>query len=114
MCEFESLYFDDDGYVVRCKQCGHYQLAFISTMLSLTQNEFEKFCQLVYYKCQEPDAALLPNSKCIVIPTPGSKFCLVLSKVEAVKLCSILDEVDTEARVLAMLSMFNKPNDPRR
>ena len=32
MCQYHSLYSGDQGYVVRCEQCGQYQWAFGTTL----------------------------------------------------------------------------------
>ncbi len=77
MCEFQSLYFGDDGYVVRCKQCGNYQAGFISTMLTLTENDFYALCKIVRLKNTEP--VNLPGyCKSIILPTPAQGFLCCL------------------------------------
>jgi hypothetical protein len=40
VCNFQSLYMNDDGYVVRCKECGPYQLGFSSALLTLLKKNF--------------------------------------------------------------------------
>lgn len=107
MCEFQSLYFNDDGYVVRCKQCGCYQLAFGSTMLTLTKKGFETFCKMVKHKCNERDFLFSEHSKCVVIPTPSNGVYMLLTKNEVNQLNEILEEADNEEKAQCLLSLFN-------
>ncbi|HRO48439.1 DUF6686 family protein [Agriterribacter sp.] len=107
MCGFQYLYNGEDGYVVRCKQCGHYQLAFASVMLTLTENEFRLFGELVKYKCEGADDALTEYSKSVVLRTPAEGVFILLTKNEAVRLCEILEEADNENKALTLMSMFN-------
>jgi hypothetical protein len=108
MCEFQSLYFNNDGYVVRCKQCGHYQIAFGSTMLTLVKKDFEAICKMVKYKSSEKDSSFSEHSKCVVIPTPSYGLHMLLTKNEANRFNEILEEADNEAKALCLLSLFNQ------
>jgi hypothetical protein len=107
MCQFQSLYFDDDGYVVRCKQCDHYQIAFGSTMLTLAQKDFETICQIVKHKCAEENFEFAGHAKCIIIPTPSGGVHLLLTKEEANRFNDILEEADNEAKAQCLISLFN-------
>ncbi|HRN57070.1 MAG TPA: hypothetical protein PLL71_11490 [Agriterribacter sp.] len=107
MCGFRYLYNGEDGYVVRCKQCGHYQLAFASFMLTLTENEFRSFGELVKYKCEAADDALTEYSKTVVLRTPAAGVFILLTKSEALRLSEILEEADNENKALSLISMFN-------
>lgn len=108
MCEFQSLYFGDDGYVVRCGKCGHYQVAFASTMLNMTEEDFVKLCQLVKTKMEEPDHYNNPSAKCIVVPTASKGMYMLLTRKEAERLNEILEEADSEEKALAMMSLFQQ------
>ena len=82
MCGFRYLYNGGDGYIVRCKNCGHYQIAFASFMLTLSQNEFQSFCELAKYKCSEPDHSLAEHSKSIILQIPAQGVFILLTKNE--------------------------------
>ncbi|MEO5890765.1 MAG: DUF6686 family protein [Ferruginibacter sp.] len=107
MCEFQSLYFDEDGYVVRCKQCGHYQVAFISTMLTLTETDFHEFCKLVKNKWYNSDESSPDCSKAVILKTPAQGVFIMLTRSEAGRFCEILEQADSEARALTMINLFN-------
>lgn len=106
MCEYQSLYFSDDGYVVRCGKCGHYQLAFASTMLTMTKEDFATFCHIVKTKMKEANEYYTPSAKCILIPAASKSTYLLLTKKEAQRLHEILEEADTEEKAQAMMRLF--------
>lgn len=106
-CEYQSLYYGDDGYVVRCRKCGYYQVAFISTMLTLTVADFHALRELVKQKCHEADVSFAEHSKSVVLQTPSQQVCLLLTRKEALNFCDILEEADTEARTQSLLGLFN-------
>lgn len=108
MCEFQSLYFGDDGYVVRCCKCGHYQLAFASSMLNLLEEDFKKLRSIIKNKNNEPDHYNNPSAKTVVIPTPVNGAFMLLTTRETKRLHEILEEADTEEQALAMISLFQQ------
>jgi hypothetical protein len=108
MCEFESLYFNDDGYVVRCKKCGYYQLAFGTIMLTLTKKDFETMRNVVQQKCNEGDFSLCEHSKCVCIPTPSTGMYMLLTKNEAKRFNEILEEADNEEKAKSLLNLFKQ------
>ena len=108
MCHFDSLYYGDDGYVVRCKQCGHYQVAFISTMLTLTENNFQALCKIVQHKCIEADYCFAENSKSVIIQTASEGMYLLLTSGEVKRFNYILEEADNEEKALSLISLFNQ------
>lgn len=108
MCEFQSLYFGEDGYVVRCDKCGHYQLAFASTMLTMTKEDFATLCHTVKIKMNEANEYYHDSAKCIVIPAASKSTCLLLTKKEAQRLHEILEAADTEEKVQAMMRLFHQ------
>lgn len=107
MCEFQSFYFGDDGYVVRCKECNHYQLAYTSTMLTLTECDFQALYKLVKYKCAEADYSLSAHSKTVIIQTPAQGVCIFLTRLETVRFSEILEEADNESKAQTLMSLFN-------
>ena len=107
MCGFQYLYNGEDGYIIKKKNCGHYQIAFASFMLTLSQNEFQSFCDLAKYKCNEPNHSLAEHSKSIVLQTPAQGVFILLTQNEGVRLCEILEEADNEDKALTLLSLFS-------
>ena len=108
MCEFQSLYFGDDGYVIKCSKCGHYQLAFASTMLTMTKEDFATLCHTVKIKMKEANGYSNHPAKCVVIPAASKSTYLLLTKKEAQRLDEILEEADNEEKALEMMSLFHQ------
>ncbi|MDX1937926.1 MAG: DUF6686 family protein [Flavihumibacter sp.] len=107
-CEFTPLYTGENGYVVRCRQCGHYQVAFISTALSLNKQEFHFFRQLVAQKSTEFSYAFAEHSKCVILETACTGICLILTWKELNQLHQVLETADAEAQALDLIILFNK------
>ena len=107
MCEFQTLYFEDDGYVVRCKQCGHYQLGFGTIMFTLPGNEFREFCKTVKHKCTEAECIASPHKKKVILQTPSPGICLLLTHFENRHFSKILDQADSEEKALEIMNLFN-------
>lgn len=108
MCQFQSLYFEDDGYVVRCKQCNNYQLAFGNMMITLSQHDFDIMCKAVQHKCAEENFTFSGYAKCIVVPTPSNGMHLLLTKKELTRFNEILEEADNEAKAQSLISLFSR------
>ena len=108
MCQFESLYYGDDGFVIRCKQCGHYRVAFISTMLNLTENNFQALRKVVQHKCIEADYSYAENNKSIIIETALDGVYIMLTSSEVKRFNYILEEADNEVKALSLISLFNQ------
>lgn len=106
MCEFKSLHYGDDGYVVRCKQCGHFQTGYMSTMLTLTEDDFGILCKMVKYKNSEAES-FPGNCKNIILPTPAEGIFMLLTKQEVSRFNEILEEADNEVKALNLIRLFN-------
>jgi hypothetical protein len=90
MCSYNTLHLNEDGYVISCNGCNHLQLAFGTTVLILTRNEFSEFCEMVEDRKNLWDSDGFPMSKCIYIPTKNKDVALVFSYKELLKLHHIL------------------------
>ena len=107
-CKFQSLYYGDAGYVVKCNKCGCYQVAYISTLLNLTRHNFQALCSLVQCKCGEADYIMAGNTKTVVLQTSADGICLLLTRQELLGLHKILQEADNEEKALTLISLFNR------
>ena len=93
---------------MRCNKCSHYQVAFASTMLNLTEEDFRKLCGVVKNKNNEPDHYNNSTAKAVVIPTPTNGMYLLLTKKETTRLFEILEESDNEEKALELLNLFRQ------
>lgn len=106
MCEFQSLYYNDDGYVVQCKDCQYYQLGFGSTMLSLSPRDFNTLSKIVSSKYHENYFDFSEHVRNVTIPTPSHNVFMLLTKEEANRFHEILEAADIEARAQQLFAMF--------
>lgn len=104
MCQFQQLYCDAYGYVIRCTECQHYQLSFNSTVLSLTESEFQRF--LVVAEAYKDDKNVAQELKQIILPTPCKGVYMVLSGDQLVHLSNMLETADAECKALSLLQLF--------
>ncbi|PVD49567.1 hypothetical protein DC498_24555 [Terrimonas sp.] len=108
MCQFTNWYADEDGYVIQCKECMHFQVSFGTIMLTLDEQQYQTFVAIVAAKKQ----ALVPmqdcNCKCIILPTPSSAVNIVLSEKELNFLFDMTQAADNELKASQLLSLFQK------
>ncbi|MFT4152984.1 MAG: hypothetical protein QM629_04130 [Parafilimonas sp.] len=106
-CEFQSLYFGKEGYIIRCKNCGYYQVAFLSVLLNLSHSEFNALHNIVKFKCGHYSGWDTDNTKNVIIQTPGPETFILLTITEARQFMNMLEEADNEAKALLLIDMFN-------
>jgi hypothetical protein len=107
MCNFQSWYFDEAGYIVQCVQCNHFRLCFGSTMLSLSQNDYQAFFELVCYKTETHVSMCEKETKCIVLPTTSKAISIILNEIELHALYNMLQDADTEIKTQELIALFN-------
>ncbi len=107
-CHFQKLYSGEDGYVVRCKECGHYQLAYLCVMVTLDEKEFRSFRRMVQQ--QYENSLHIPNDlcKCVIVQTPAAGTCFLFTKREIKRFTELLDEADTEERAQVLFALFRE------
>ena len=107
MCNFQQLYFSDLGYVIKCNDCGHYQVGFASTLLTLKPEDYLQLRAVVISKMTGDNNYMDNSIKSNILPTPYKGVSLFLSEKELGELHEILDEAHTEEQVAAMIELFN-------
>ncbi|MBS1664389.1 MAG: hypothetical protein JST68_25315 [Bacteroidetes bacterium] len=106
MCQFKSCYAGENGYIVRCEDCQHFQVGFGTTVLTLNAYDFQAFLGIVAYKKENHQPIHDPNTRSIVLPTPCSTVHLIFSENELADLHIMLQEADNELRTQEMLRLF--------
>lgn len=100
MCIYKKLHHNKNGYVVWCTVCRHFQVAFGSTILAYTEDQFYDFIRTVdeYYKTNR--FYTCRAQKMVQIPTNARFVTLVYSLEELRKLLELLhqasDKLDKE------------------
>lgn len=106
-CNFEFLYSGEEGYVVKCIQCNHYQVAFGTTMLTLDEEAYAVFYRQIKYRALEFYSPEAYHSKCVIIATPDQHVHLILTPIELNRLYYMMGQADNESKALGMLQLFN-------
>lgn len=107
-CNFQTLYTGEDGYVVRCKDCGHYQIAYLCMMVTLDEKGFRSFRKTIRQHYRNSLQLVNDHCKCVIVPTPAAGTHFLFSRKEIKRLTELLDEADTEEQALSMLSLFQQ------
>jgi hypothetical protein len=110
MCSYKSWFYDDNGYVIQCQSCKHFQVGFASIMLTLDEANFQTFVRVVFATKAEHVPVAMPCLKCIVLPTPSSCVNVLLTQPEFQQLYLMIEEVDTEIKVAQLLHLFKPEN----
>lgn len=108
MCSYRVLFQNDAiGYITQCRSCKQYQVAFGTVLLTMTEERFPRFINMVHsvYARQNPSQHTFAT-KNITIPLPAEGSYLLFSMSELDDLCQMLEQADNEARALAMLELF--------
>lgn len=94
MCTYRPLALSENGYISLCTKCNHIQIAFGTTIICLTEEQFVyfKMCannQLNYYKNDD-----FHKHKIIQMPTFSVNTQIILSFNELKRLIALIEEAD--------------------
>jgi hypothetical protein len=106
MCHFKTWYFDDNGYVVSCEHCNHFQVCYGTTLLTLGPRDYQTLVRMVAEKKDDHIAMHDANVRCVVLPTPCRTIHSFLSERELSQLHHMLQEADNEIKAQEMLRLF--------
>ena len=104
MCQFRELYRGEEGYIIRCAACKHYQILFSGVVLSLNEPEYAKFSS-VAAACEQD----FLNYTCtgnVPMPAMRQGVYLLLNNQKIKALNAMLEAADTEAKTLALFQLF--------
>jgi hypothetical protein len=107
-CHFQTLYTGEDGYVVRCKECGHYQLAYLCVMVTLEEKQFCSFRKRIQQQYEDSLYLSNDNCKCVVVHTAATGTNFLFTRREIKRFAELLDEADTEERAQSILQLFHQ------
>lgn len=93
MCNFKVLEYNPTGYVMRCQDCGHLQMAFGNVVLNLVEEDFWSFKELISINAEKNNTAdNSPETTCIYIDTPCRNMKLLFSLNEIKNVAKLLEE----------------------
>ena len=102
MCQYQQLASHENGYIIRCIECRHYQVHFARMILTLSEQEF-----LQLYKELESMKARIFEEQVLVLKTPKKGVHLVLSDTDLVRFCEMAEIADNEIKAQHLLELFN-------
>lgn len=116
MCQYHSLYTGEQGYVVRCQQCGQYQWAFGTTLQQSSPAAFAKFRKEVMQLTEKIHSNTCKRKKQFLLHIGHASTRLILTAPELEKLHTMLSEAWEADTTQALLSLFENsdhlPNSP--
>jgi len=92
MCNHKTLATCSGGYIFRCEGCGIYQLAYGTSMLSFSGEEFGQFRQMIRHRLSSQPCDGFPLHKCIMLELQAHKSYMVLCRNELSQLADLADE----------------------
>ncbi len=103
MCNHKVLAHNRNGYVIRCAGCKHFQVAFGTTVLCLSQSQYNDLAlhmrdQFSLYKYDEKDMR-----KIIHLPTYCEHAFMVLNVKELKRFLVLVNEADMMMEVQSLL-----------
>ncbi|MFT3702879.1 MAG: hypothetical protein QM802_10935 [Agriterribacter sp.] len=108
MCQFRNWYSDEGGYVIQCDDCKHFQVSFGTTMLTLSEQQYEAFTLAILQKKESHVCMQDPDCKCILLPTPCNAIHIILSEKELMHLHGMTQTVDIDIKTEAMINLFSR------
>lgn len=104
MCTYQQLARLNEGYVIRCKQCQHYQVAYLKLVMSMTSQEFGKLLVEVQHTIQEAGFAKPGVGYMISMGKPGVHLYLTYAELNVFS--NMLDTAESEVRALELIEQF--------
>lgn len=92
MCKYKPLHYNRHGYIVRCKSCSHFQIAFGNIAVTADEQEFECLTNSVYNFCEKNNIQSCPHFRNISIKTPASNVMLLFNNEEIKQFKELLQE----------------------
>lgn len=116
MCQYHSLYSGEQGYVVRCAQCGQYQWAFGTTLQQSSPTAFVRLRKEVMYLIDQIQSDTCRRKKQFLVHIGHTTTRLILTAPEVEKFYAMLSEAWEAETTKALFSLFENsdhlPNSP--
>lgn len=94
MCNHRILAHSENGYIVQCKNCNHYQLAFGTSVICLSAKQYVKFKTVMSSQYEYWQYNGFPNQKNVELPTFSSNTQFVLTFNELEKFKELIEEAE--------------------
>lgn len=91
MCNYKVLHHNEYGYVIKCNTCKNIQIAFGTTAIAYTEQEFYEFKKSVFEYHNHREFDTCPDSKNNYFETPTPNVMLVYNLTEMKNLITLLE-----------------------
>jgi hypothetical protein len=92
MCNYTVLFQNSSGYIIRCKSCDHFQLAFGTTTAAFDPVDFDHFCRRISQLHRNEPCNGFEMQKRFSILLSNPLICLALNYRELHQLADMLHE----------------------
>lgn len=92
MCNYKTLQHNSNGYVVQCRNCNHIQVAFGTTIVSFSREQFYEFISVIDEQYQLHSLCLQRAKKMVHVHTPSGNLAMIYSVNELSALLYLLVE----------------------
>lgn len=105
MCTYTLLVHNSSGYMIQCKECGHFQLAFGTTEVTMHEDELRAFYNILHQQ-QYPleDRGALHRKTIRISIASGAAFAL--TPFETKELIDTIDEAMATLEVKNLLCVL--------
>jgi len=107
MCDYKVLAHNENGYIILCSSCCHYQLAFGTTAVTIEPGNFKEFCTQVTTVKNNTDNNGFEKQKRISLNIFSRFSMMVLTHSELLCLSELLDEALFNEQMELMLQDLN-------
>lgn len=102
MCKQKILSHTENGYVAVCRQCAYIQVYYISTMMTISQEQYAALVSQVNDLKKEGRKNIRKNKKVFCVHTFSYNIQMVLSYDELI----IFDQILNEANMMLELNSY--------
>lgn len=95
MCNYQTLVHNNSGYIIKCNQCAHLQLAFGTIVTSIDTELFDSIAEHLENEHSHSNASVDTGMKRITIPLDTHTMLCLTSKE-----LSTLNDMFIQARAL--------------
>ncbi len=103
MCNYDILAHNEDGYLILCQSCRHYQLAFGTMTVTFEPFHFEQFCRQLNGIKNALDCDGFEKQKRYSLDIFCNNARMVLNYIELLKLNSLIGEATFNEEVDQLL-----------
>lgn len=105
--QYLKLYAGPEGYVTKLPEFYEYNVLYLSSILTIPQNEFLNFITYLKQVKAENSKEEKKDVKTIIINTTNEMCAAFFSYNELVRLIEILELADIEERTQDLINQFN-------